>query len=95
MVLAEQNKKLLAHQVNALQSRLESIDLVEFEADHAELLLWMASTGAMATVDEEDSAWFGGVAGRVARRLEVVTLEDMEERLFGWLYMGEVQRGGL
>jgi hypothetical protein len=94
-VLAERNKQLLAHQVHTLRGRLEGMDLQDLERRYPELVLWMGATAGMATGDKEEAGWFGDMAGRVAAGLGLKEVEEVEERLGGWLYVGEVQSEGL
>ena len=95
MVLADRNKQLLSHQVNTLRTKLESSDLDGLELSHTELLLWIATTAALATIDDADTEWFVGIAGRTAEKLEIDSIEDMEEQLHGHLYVTEMQREAL
>lgn len=100
MVLVNRNKQLLSHQVNTLREWLEPLeaDLIKRETKHKELLLWISSTAAMATLTEDDKKWFVNLASRMAEKLEIETLGDMEEHLHGLLYVREMQRkdlGGL
>ena len=95
MVLADRNKQLLSHQAKSLRSKLESSDLSGLELSHKELLLWISSTGALATIDYEDKTWFTDLARKVARKLEIKNIEVMEERLHRLLYVAEIQRDAL
>lgn len=95
MVLAERNKQLLSHQVSRLRNSLESNGSGNSESDYAELFLWIATTAALATIDEEDKAWCTELARRLAKRLDIETMEDMEEQLHGFLYIAEMQRDAL
>ena len=95
MVLVDRNKQLLSHQVNRLRNGLEPNGLDSFEADHAELLLWIAISGALATIDDEDKAWCSALAQRLAQKLEINSIEDMEEQLHAFLYSPGVQRDAL
>jgi hypothetical protein len=95
MVLADRNKQLLSYQVNRLRNTLEPNRLDGFEADHPEVLLWIAVSGALATTDDEDKAWCTGLARRLAQKLEIDSMEDMEEQLHAFLYSPEVQRDAL
>ena len=97
MVLVNRNKQLLSHQVNTLRNWLGPLEVgpAQLESEHAELLLWISSTAALATVTEDDKTWFANLTSRMAEKLEIETLEDMEEQLHGLLYVPEMQREDL
>ena len=97
MVLVNRNKQLLSHQVNTLRNWLGPLEVgpAQLESEHTELLLWISSTAALATVTEDDKSWFANLSSRMAEKLEIETLDDMEEQLHGLLYVPEMQREDL